>query len=59
MRPARPAAPRRPNVLIVGDFSFPYGTGASSRVFNYARGLQAAGARVKVICVEPTGRRTR
>jgi glycosyltransferase involved in cell wall biosynthesis len=56
MAPGRPAAPRRPNVLIVGDFSFPYGTGASSRVFNYARGLQAAGARVKVICVEPGGR---
>ena len=56
MQPARPVASRRPNVLIVGDFSFPYGTGASSRVFNYARGLQAAGARVKVICVEPTGR---
>lgn len=56
MQPERPVASRRPNVLIVGDFSFPYGTGASSRVFNYARGLQAAGARVKVICVEPTGR---
>ena len=56
MAPARPAASRRPNVLIVGDFSFPYGTGASSRVFNYARGMQAAGARVKVICVEPSGR---
>lgn len=56
MQAARPVAPRRPNVLIAGDFSFPYGTGASSRVFNYARGLQAAGARVKVLCVEPGGR---
>lgn len=56
MAAGRPVVRRRPNVLIVGDFSFPYGTGASSRVFNYARGLQAAGARVKVICVEPSGR---
>jgi glycosyltransferase involved in cell wall biosynthesis len=56
MQPERSVASRRPTVLIVGDFSFPYGRGASSRVFNYARGLQAAGARVKVICVEPAGR---
>jgi len=56
MQAARPVVPRRPNVLIVGDFSFPYGTGASSRVFNYAKGLQAAGARVKVLCVDPGGR---
>ena len=39
----------------MGDFSFPYGTGATSRVFDYARGLQANGARVKVLCVEPGG----
>jgi len=57
MQAARPGTPRHPNVLIVGDFGFPYGTGASSRVFNYAKGLQAAGARVKVLCVEPSGRR--
>ena len=56
MPAGRPVESRCPNVLIVGDFAFPYGTGASSRVFNYARGLQAAGARVKVLCVEPGGR---
>jgi glycosyltransferase involved in cell wall biosynthesis len=50
----RPEKSERPGVLIAGDFGFPYGTGASSRVFNYARGLQAAGARVKVLCVEPS-----
>jgi glycosyltransferase involved in cell wall biosynthesis len=54
MQAGRPVAPRRPNVLIVADVGFPYGAGASSRVFNYARGLQTAGARVKVICVEPS-----
>jgi len=37
------------------DFGFPHGSGGSSRAFSYARGLQAAGARVKVICVEPSG----
>jgi glycosyltransferase involved in cell wall biosynthesis len=52
----RPDAARRPSILIAGDFAFPYGTGASSRVFNYAKGLQAAGARVNVMCVEPGGR---
>lgn len=45
------------NVLIVGNlFSFPHftGSGATTRVHSYARGLQANGARVKVICVEAT-----
>jgi len=40
----------------MADFGFPYGTGGSSRAFSYARGLQSAGARVKVLCVEPAGR---
>ena len=39
----------------MGDrFGFPFGTGASSRVAAYAAGLQAAGASVKVLCVEPS-----
>jgi len=54
MQAARPVVPRRPNVLIVGDLGFPYGGGASSRVFNYAKGIQSAGATVKVLCVEPS-----
>lgn len=52
--PAR-AGTRRPSVLIAVDFGFPQGSGGSSRAFNYARGLQTAGARVKVLCVEPVG----
>lgn len=44
-----------PNVVIAGEkFGFPYGAGASSRVHAYARGLLANGARVTVLCVEPT-----
>ena len=43
-----------PSILIIGDFAFPYGTGAASRVYGYARGLIGAGARVKVLCVEPS-----
>ena len=39
----------------MGEFSFPEGTGASSRVLNYAKGLRANGALVKVLCVEPIG----
>jgi glycosyltransferase involved in cell wall biosynthesis len=54
MADERPAATQPPGIVIMGEFSFPYGTGASSRVFSYARGLQANGARVKVLCVEPT-----
>ena len=42
------------NILILSDFAFPYGTGAASRVYGYARGLLGAGARVKVLCVEPS-----
>lgn len=43
------------NIVIMGDrFGFPFGTGASSRVAAYAKGLQAAGARVHVLCVEPS-----
>jgi glycosyltransferase involved in cell wall biosynthesis len=56
MESASPRASSLPKVLIAGDFNFPYGTGASSRVFNYAKGLQAAGALVNVMCVEPGGR---
>jgi glycosyltransferase involved in cell wall biosynthesis len=52
---ARHVTPSGPSILIIGDFGFPYGTGASSRVFSYATGLQAAGAHVKVLCVEPSG----
>jgi len=52
MEDGRPEAPRSPNVLIVTDVGFPHGTGASSRIFNYARGMQAAGARVRVLSVE-------
>lgn len=47
------------NVLIVGDlFGFPNftGSGATTRVNAYARGIHANGARVKVLCVEPTER---
>ena len=47
------------NILIVGDlFGFPNfaGSGATTRVQAYARGLLANGARVKVLCVEPTER---
>ena len=37
-------------VLIVGtSFSFPYGQGAASRVFMYAKALQHAGADVRVV----------
>ena len=43
------------DVLIVGnEFGFPYGSGASSRVYAYAKGLQANGARVRVLCLEPS-----
>lgn len=46
---------RAPTVIIAGEkFGFPYGSGASSRVHAYAKGLLAAGARVTVLCVEPT-----
>lgn len=47
------------NILIMGDlFAFPNftGSGATTRVHAYARGMQANGARVKVLCVEPTER---
>jgi len=50
MSGAQPTGVRRPSILIVGDdFGFPYGAGASSRVFNYAKGLLMAGADVKVL----------
>ena len=45
------------NVLIAGNlFSYPLftGSGATTRVHAYARGLTANGARVKVLCVEAT-----
>jgi glycosyltransferase involved in cell wall biosynthesis len=59
MADAAGAEARPPSVLIMVDFGFPYGTGGSSRAFNYARGLQSAGARVKVACVEPSEGRNR
>lgn len=44
-----------PTVVIAGEkFGYPYGSGASSRVHAYAKGLLAAGARVTVLCVEPS-----
>jgi glycosyltransferase involved in cell wall biosynthesis len=47
-----------PNVVIAGEkFGFPYGSGASSRVHAYAKGLLANGARVIVLCVEASGSR--
>ena len=37
-------------VLIVGtSFGFPYGQGAASRVYMYAKALQSAGAEVRVV----------
>ncbi len=48
---------RAANVVIMGDlFGFPHfaGSGASTRVRAYASGLRDNGARVKVLCVEPT-----
>ncbi len=44
-------------VIIAGDlFGFPHfsGSGATTRVRAYARGLHAQGARVKVLCLEPS-----
>ena len=39
----------------MGDqFGFPYGTGASTRAYGYATALHQNGARVKVLCVEPS-----
>lgn len=48
---------RPPTVVIAGDlFGFPHfsGSGATTRVRAYARGLHAHGARVKVLCLEPS-----
>lgn len=48
---------RPPAVIIAGDlFGFPHfsGSGATTRVRAYARGLHAQGAQVKVICLEPS-----
>jgi|GEM_PF-4304462 len=43
------------NILIVGDaMGYPHGTGAASRVRNYAQGLMKAGATVEVACLVPT-----
>ncbi len=43
------------NVIILGySFSFPNGTGASSRVLSYATGLRNAGATVRILCLKPT-----
>lgn len=45
------------NILIMGNlFGFPHFSvsGSTTRVRAYARGLHANGARVKVLCVEPT-----
>lgn len=41
------------NIWIVGDaFGFPNGYGATARVLAYAKGLQANGANVRVICLK-------
>lgn len=45
------------NILIVVDFGFPFGSGATSRAYSYAQGLRDNGARVKVLCVEPSDSR--
>ena len=48
---------RPPSVIIMGDlFGFPHfaGSGATTRVRAYAAGLHDSGARVKVLCVEPS-----
>jgi glycosyltransferase involved in cell wall biosynthesis len=45
------------NILIVGDsFGFPHGTGATARVHAYAKGLQANGATVRVLCFKTSER---
>jgi glycosyltransferase involved in cell wall biosynthesis len=44
------------SVLVVADFGFPNGRGATSRALAYATGLLANNARVKVLCVEPSER---
>ena len=41
------------NVVIVGDFWFPFGTASAARVRNLALGLRECGARVHVISLAP------
>jgi len=43
------------NIIITGTgFSFPDGTGATSRVIAFAKGLMHHGAKVNVLCPKPT-----
>jgi glycosyltransferase involved in cell wall biosynthesis len=41
------------NVVIVGNFWFPYGTASAARIRNLALGLRECGARVHVITMTP------
>lgn len=53
MAPEGPAA--RTTVVILGaTFGFPHGMGATARVHSYAKGLQAEGVVVHVVCLQPT-----
>lgn len=43
------------NIVIVGYvFGFPNGHGASARISQYARGLDAHGCKVHILCLKPT-----
>lgn len=55
--PGAPALPQGLRVLVVGDaFSFPNGQGATARVHAVARGLSAAGCRVRILITRPSER---
>jgi len=41
------------NILIIGNFQFPFGTADSSRMRHFALGLTEAGANVRVVCQVP------
>lgn len=50
-----PSPPQVFRILIIGDaVSFPFGTGAASRMLGLARALQAAGAAVQVLVTHPS-----
>lgn len=41
-------------IIIIGHtLKFPYGTGASARIANYARGFTAQGVSVTILCLKP------
>lgn len=55
--PGASALPQGLRVLVVGDaFSFPNGQGATARVHAVARGLSAAGCRVRILITRPSER---